>query len=96
MRKGVTLSQLGAQREQGIEHYADAGDRFALEGTTGLVRVDDGSRSGEVFAGQMVIGNQGRHAEARGFGNPIHARNAVVDRNQHVGRKLSRDAHDFG
>jgi hypothetical protein len=34
-------AQLGAQRQQHVEHHADAGDRLALEVAARLVRVDD-------------------------------------------------------
>ena len=37
----AALAQFGAQRQQHVEHHADAGDGFALEGAAGLVRVDD-------------------------------------------------------
>ena len=62
-------AQLGAQRQQHVEHHADTGDRLALEAAAGLVGVDDApSASRQLPArGQVVVGHQHLQAQrARG------------------------------
>jgi hypothetical protein len=59
----AALAQLGAQRQQHVEHHADAGDRLALEVAARLVRVDDHAPVRQLRAGQVVVGHQ--HLQAQ-------------------------------
>ena len=57
-------AQLGAQREQHVEHHADAGDVLARETAAGLVRIDDARRRRQRAPGQVVVGHQHLDASA--------------------------------
>ena len=46
----AALAQLGAQRQQHVEHHADTGDRLAFEAAAGLVGVDDDGGVGQLRA----------------------------------------------
>jgi hypothetical protein len=84
-------AQLGPQRQQHIEHHADAGNRLAGERAAGLVRVDDHIGLGQhrqLGGGQVVVGHQHLQAECARAGHALDAGNAVVDGDQHVGARL--------
>jgi hypothetical protein len=78
-------AQLGAQRQQHIEHHADAGDALALELAAGLVGVDQHVGHGQLGAGQVVVGDQHLQAARLGGGHAVDAGDAVVHGDQHVG-----------
>ena len=60
--EGAALAQLGAQREHGVEHDADAGQRLAGEVAAGLVGVHDHVGLGQFVARQVVVGDDGGDA----------------------------------
>ena len=56
----AALAQLGAQRQQHVEHHADAGDGLALEAAAGLVGVDDDVGVGQHDARRPARAGGGR------------------------------------
>ncbi len=91
----AALAQFGAQREQHVEHDADAGDAFRREGAAGLVGIDDAVGVGQRRAGQVVVGDQRGDAEFAGAGDAFEAGDAVVDGDDEVGRLPRGDIDDF-
>ena len=88
--KHAALAQFGAQRQQHVEHHADAGDGLALERAAGLVRVDDHVGVGQADLlveqrGQVVVGHQHLQAQRPGARHAVDAGNAVVHGDQHIG-----------
>jgi hypothetical protein len=82
---------LGAQRQQHVEHHADAGQMFAGKFAAGLVGIDD-QRIRQGVAGQMVIGDQHIDAQlARGFDAGMRG-DAVIDGNQQIRLALAASA----
>ena len=71
--------QLRTQREQQIEHDADAGQRLARETVARQVRIHDGVRVRQSLARKMMIGHDHAHAAFAGTLHPGHAGHAVVD-----------------
>ena len=90
--KNPARTQLTAQRQQHIKHHAHTGHRLALKAAAGLIRVDDDIGIGQlhrartaVGGGQMVVGHQDLQAQLFGVGHALHAGNAVVHGDQHIG-----------
>ncbi len=89
-REPTARAQLGAQRQQDVEHHADAGDRLALKPAAGLVRVDDDAvlwqHGSAVLQGwQVVVGDDDLQAQRARRTHAVNAGNAVVHRHQQVG-----------
>ena len=83
---------LGAQRQQHVEHHADAGQGLALETAAGLAGVDDDVGVGQLHRAfavdgrQMVVGHQHLQAAGAGMGHAGAAGDAVVHRHQQLRR----------
>ena len=85
----AAFPQLGAQRQQHVEHHADASHGLAFEVAAGLVGVDDhvGVRQHHLPAlqrGQVVVGHQHLHAQLFGARHAVQAGDAVIDGDQKV------------
>ena len=91
MRREAALSpQARAQREHQAEHDADARDRLARKCIAGDIRIHDRIRGGQSRRGQMMIGDDHAHAErARRFDAGM-TRDAVVDRDDEIGRFVAQ------
>ena len=89
------FSQPRTQRQQHIEHHADAGQRLTGERTARLVGIDDGIRRRQLGARQVVIGNQ--HSQPRGLscGHALDAGNTIVHGDQQLRLALKRHRNDF-
>ena len=96
----AALAQLGAQRQQHVEGDADAGELLAGEAAARLARIDDHVGLGQAHLAvddrrQVVVGDHDREPVRRGMGDAFEAGDAVVDRQQHVGRfALEREIDD--
>ena len=96
----AALAQLGAQRQQHVEGDADAGELLAREAAARLARIDDHVGLGQSHLAvddrrQVVVGDHHREPVRRGMGDAFEAGDAVVDRQQHVGRlALEREVDD--
>jgi hypothetical protein len=95
VRQKATLAQFGTQGEHDVEHDADTGDALGREIAARLIGIDDAIRLGQRFARQMVVGDQRRDAEFPGAVDAFNTGNAVVDRDDQVGRLLRGDIDDF-
>jgi hypothetical protein len=84
--KAPARAQFGAQRQQHIEHHADARQMLAREAAARLVGVDDGRSGRQFVAGQVVIGDQHPHAQRIGARHAGHTGDAVVHGDQPIGR----------
>ena len=89
------LAPPGTQRSEHVEHHPDSGEALARESVAGAVGIDDGVGRGQSRAGQMVIGDQDVDAELLRAGDPVHARDAVVDGDDETGLLLARDLDEF-
>ena len=98
MRLGAertTFAQLRAQRQQYIEHHANAGDCLAREWTARLVGVDDGCRVRQPLTRQVMIGNDHINCKRLRGGDAVNAGNAVIDRDDDLRRLLRCQRHNF-
>ncbi len=87
-------AQFGAQRQQHVEHDADAGQVLAGEAAVRLVRVDDHARVRQRVARQVVVGDDHFDAAPVGFDHAVDAGDAVVDGDDDVGRLFARGQRD--
>ena len=92
--KHTARAQLGAQRQQHIEHHTDPCHGLALKGAAGLVGVDDGVCGGQLGAGQVVVGDEDLQAQRLGLGHALHAGDAVVHGDEHIGAAFGHPAGD--
>ena len=83
--EGVAAAQFRPQREQHVEHHADARDALARKRAARLVRIDDRARGRQFVARQVVIGDEHVDAERVRRLDAVDARDAVVHRDQQVG-----------
>ena len=80
-----TLAQPGAQSREHVEHHADTRQRFALEATAGLVRIDECISQRQLRPRQMMIGDDHAHAEPARGGHAGDAGDAVVHGDEQLG-----------
>ena len=84
----------GAQRAEHVEHHPDPGEAFAREAVAGAVRIDHGVGGRQLRAGQVMVGDQDADAELLRTGNPLHARDTVVDGDDEAGPLLPCALHE--
>ena len=89
------FAQPRTQRQQHVEHHADAGHGLAGEFAAWLVRVDDGISGRQFRPWQVVIGNQHRQPGGLGRRHAIDAGDAVVDGQQQVGLAFEGHGDDL-
>ncbi len=95
-REPPARAQFGAQREQHVEHHADARQVLAWKSAARLVRVDDAGGVRQHGPRQVVVGDEHRDAEFVGARHPFDTRDAVVDGDDQVGLALRGEIDDFG
>jgi hypothetical protein len=93
-RECAVGTQRRTQREQQVEHHADAGQGLARKAVAAQVRIHDRIGFGQIFRRQMVIGDE--HATARLLGRTHagQAGNAAVDGHEQIGRAVGDDVGD--
>jgi hypothetical protein len=87
-------AQLGAQGQQHVKHDADAGQVLARETAGRLVRIDDHARGRQRVGRQMVVGDDDVDAAPVRLGHAVDAGDAVIDRDDNVGRLFARRQRD--
>jgi hypothetical protein len=87
-------AQFRAQRQQHIKHHAHAGQVLAGEAAFGLVRIDDHARRRQGIARQVVVGDDDVDAAPVRFHHAVDAGDAVVDRDDDVGRLFAAGEFD--
>ena len=94
-REAAAGAQFRAQRQQHVEHHADAREVLAREAAARLVRVDDARGVRQHRAGQVMVGDEHGDAEFVGARHALDARDAVVDGDDQVGRRLRGELDDL-
>ena len=82
--------QFGAQRDQQVEHDADAGQVGAAEVAARLVGVDDRVGVGQLRPGQVVVGDDDAQPAFARCTHAVDACDAAVDGDQPVGPAQAR------
>ncbi len=88
-------AQFRAQRQQHVEHHADARQVLARKAAARLVRVDDARGVRQHRARQVMVRDEHGDAEFVGARHAVDARDAVVDGDDQVGRLLRGELDDL-
>ena len=94
-REAPAGAQFRAQRQQNVEHHADARQVLARKAAARLVRIDDARGVRQHRPGQVMVGDEHGDAEFVGPRHAVDTGDAVVDGDDQVGRPLRGEFDDF-